>query len=472
MAQLDTGGVGRASRPKASAASRPTGHFIWQPRPVNVWVAGEAFNSLEAHALAELRKRLEARGCVFVTTPDQATALGPVAHLAIGFGKSLEEEANPRRIYGRLPKPRGSVLMITATDRIPEDDLFAFARGQLLRKAAHMGITVEGDVQGTQARRALWAAMAGNYRLLEDKETAIFDSLALRAQANAGAQRVTSHEGDDETRLSWEQWCRSPLHSDIAQAAHALGSAGIIEDRVSLEQFGSSQQAGTVLRFLERAALGEGMRSQLDPALRIMGVTASGGGKINVSPDPMAGHVVPISQLTWNGYVRALPRGCPIIYAAPSVETHENGMIYLAGAVVNAGLVSGFESFLQFLADHFARHERIDILPSGLQPTVLAIDHFHRHPDKASIDQAKVEIVSPDRAVFPEIDFPCGVRESELNLLSAVFQAKSFRARGPLAKTVIAVLPGHGSVAISGASRQELTDILLHGINMGQVAGV
>ncbi len=472
MVHLDTGVAGAPSRWEAKEASGGKSQYVWRPRPVNVWVAGEPFNKLQEHALAQLRQRLEARGCVFVSSPDQATAHGPVAHLAIGFGKTLEEEANPRHIYGRLPKPRGTVLMITATRHIPEGDLFAFARGQLLRKGAHIGITIEGDLQRPRIGRALWAAMAGNYHVLQGDETALLDSLALRAQAHAGAERVTGHDGDDPTRLSWEQWRRSPLHGDIARAAHALGQAGIIEDKVPLEQFGSARQVSVVLRFLERAALGEGMRSQLDPDLRVMGVTASGGGKINVSPDPMAGHVVPVSQLTWNGYVRALPPDCPVAYAAPSVETHENGMIYLAGALVNAGLVDGFDSFLGFLKDHFARHDRIDILPSGLQAKVLAIDHFHRHPSQARLDTTKVEVVYPDKARFPEIDFPCGVRDAELHLLSAIFQARAFREKGLLRKMVIAVLPGHGSAALWGGPRQELTDMLAHGIQMEQVAGV
>lgn len=444
----------------------------WQPRPVNIWVAAEPANTLEAHVLARLRERLEANGCVFVSSPAQETALGSAAHLAIGFGRNLEEEADPRRVYGRLPKPRGIVLMITATERIPDGDLFALARGQLLKKAGHIGMTVEGDLSGTAARRVLWAAMAGNHRLLQDDPEAMLDNLALRIQAHAAAEKVTRHDGDDEDRLSWEEWRTSPVHRDIAEAAHALGNAGLIEDRVSLEQFGSSKQATTVLRFLERAALGEGMRSQLDPHLRVMGVTASGGGKINVSADPLAGHVVPISQLTWNGYVRASPRDCPVVYSAPSVETHENGVIYLAGALINAGLVDDLDSLVQYIKDHLARHGRIDVLPEGMPPKALAIDHFHRHPQPNGVDPNKVEIVSTDTAYFPEIDFPCGVREAELHLLSAVFKAHSFRARGPLRTVVLAVLPGHGSCAIWGGERRELTAILTGGMRMDAVAGV
>ncbi len=451
------------------AEGDPIREYVWRPRPINVWVGINPCNKLQWHVLHELRERLEAGGCIFVQTPREETEIGSAAHLAIGFGTRLGEEIPPNVVYGRLPKPRGTALMITTVERIPETDLFDLARGQLVRKGGHIGILVEGDPDGTTVRRALWASMAGNHRLLEGNEKDIFDDLALRVQVHAGAEKINKHEGDDETIISWPEWKESPVHRDIAQAGRALGEAGIIEDKVVLDQYGSSRQVRLVLRFLERAALGEGMRSQLDPKLRIMGVTATGGGKINVSPDPMDGDVIPIGRLTWKGYVRAIPRGCPITFREPSIETHENGMVYLAGALVNAGLVDSFDSFLRFLKDHFARHERIDILPEGMQPKVLAIEHFHRQPKKGSIkDPSKVELVYPDPERFPRIDFPCGVREAEMQLLSALFRARAFREPGPLDKVVIAILPGHGSVALYGGPRQELTDILINGMEMEQ----
>jgi hypothetical protein len=363
--------------------------------------------------------------------------------------------------------------MITTVDAIPEQELFDLARAQLVRKASHDGILIEGDPNGTRVRRALWASMAGNFRLLDGAEADIFDSLVLRAQAHAGAEKINQHAGDAENWMTWEAWCQSPVHRDIAQAAHALGEVHIIEDEVVLSHYGSDRQSGEILRFLERAALGESMRSQLDPSLRVMGVTATGGGKVNVSPDPLDGHLMPISQLTWTGYVRAIPSGCPITFKDPSIETHENGMVYLAGTLVNAGLVDSLDSFLQFLGDHFARHDRIDILPTGLQPKVLAIDHFHLQPGVSSIREPdKVELVKPDPARFPDIDFPCGVREAEMHLLSALFQARAFNRPGPLDKVILAVLPGHGTVAVYGGDRQTLTEMLIHGMEMEEVARV
>jgi len=424
-------------------------------------------NNLLLHALDELRPRLEALGCIFVPVPDMETRLGHIAHLAIGFGANLREEIKPMTVYGRLPKPRGTVLVITAVESIPETNLFDLARGQLIRKASQIGIIVEGDLKGTKMRRALWASMAGNCRLFEGCEQDIWDSLAFRVWAHVGAEKVNKHEGDDETSLTWEEWARSPVHADIAQAGRALGKANIIEDKVCLDQYGSDRQVREVLGFLERAALGEGMRSQLDTRLRVMGVTTTGGGKITVSPDPWRGQIVPIKQLTWKGYVRAIPRGCPVTFADPSIETHENGMVYLAGALVNAGLVNSFDSFMQFLKDYFAKQDRIDILPAGMQAKVVAIEHFHRQPKRDTIkNPPQVEIVYPDEELFPRIDFPCGVRQAEMQLLSALFRAQAFKEPGPLDRVVIAVLPGHGSVAVYGGARQVLTDILINGMEM------
>lgn len=441
--------------------------YVWQPRPINVWIGMNPANQLQLHVLRAMQERLEAQGCVFVHMPGEETELGAETHLGIGFGMNLREEIRPSAVYGRLPKPRGTVLMITAVETIPQEDLFTVARGQLVKKAGQLGILVEGDLAGTEVRRALWASMAGNHSLLTGDEGNILDNLALRVLAHAGAEKINIYAGDDETPISWGAWSQSPVHGDIAQAGLALGKAFIIEDKVILDQYGTDRQAREVLSFLERGALGEGMRSQLDPTLRVMAVTSTGGGKINVNPDPMAGQIIPISQLTWNGYVRAIPRGCPITFNDPSIETHENGLVYLAGALINAGLVNSFDGFLEFLRDHFAHHETIDILPAGMQPKATAMEHFHRQPIRETIKHpGMVELVYPDEARFPPIDFPCGVRPAELQLLSAIFNSQAFRQPGQLGKVVIAILPGHGSVAVYDGPRPELTDILINEMEM------
>ncbi len=462
------------AQPVLSAARDRSDGYCWQPRALNVWVGRPPQNPLQAYLLQELRERLEAVGCIFVEDAAQPTPLGPVAHLGMIFGRDLDEEIDPFATLGQMPKPRGSVLVINTVESLPDVPLFDLARGQLVKLAGHFGILVEGHLESTDIRRGLWASMAGNNRLLGGSAEAILDSLALRILAHAGAEKINDHDADEPMGLTWEAWSASPVHADIAEASRALGAAGVIEDEVPLGSYGTGEQVGSILRFLNRAALGEGMRSQLDPALRIMAVTTSGGSKINVSADPRDGHLVPIRQISRFGYVRAVPQGCPISFNAPSVETHENGMIYLAGALVNAGRLDSFDSFLAYLDDHFARHDRIDILPEGLTPKFTALEHFHRQPRDGSIrEPQRVEIVTPDVARFPPIDFPCGVREAELALLSALFQAPSFHTPGRLGdRMILAVLPGHGSVALYDGPREELTTLLLNGMALEEIVRV
>lgn len=459
-------------RPVATAERPP---YTWEPRAVNVWVSAKPYNALQAYVLRELQERLEQRGCFFVETPDQETPLGPVAHLGIVFGKDLEEEISPFERLGRMPKPRGMMLVVNTVERIPEGvRLFDLARGQLVRKAGQIGMLVEGDPHGRQVKRVLWASMPGNNILLDGDPDDILDNLALRVQAHVSADKVNQHGGDVKASMTWEEWSASPVHADIARAAWALGEVGIIEDEVPLTHYGTGEQVRSVLRFLSRAAMGEGMRSQIDLDLRVMGVTTTGGNKINVSPDPTDGHVIPIGQLTWDGYVRTIPEGCPIIFIPPSVETHENGMIYLASALVNAGIVDSFESFLGYLRDHFDKNEQIDILPDGKRPKITAIDHFHRQPVVDTIKEpGRIEIVYPDTERFPEIDFPCGVREAEYHLLSALFSSEFFLSPGALGdRVIIAVLPGHGSVALYDGPRDELTDVLVNGMQMEEIVRI
>lgn len=453
-------------------ANAYTKRYVWQAQPINIWVAAAPTNTLQAYVLNAIRDRLVAHGCVFVEKPDQSTHLGPVPHLAIGCWDSYEAEISPLEFLTQMPKPRGQGMPLVTVDHIPDDKEIPFdiARGQLVKKSGHIGIIVEGDADTTTMRRVLWASMPGNHIMLEGPEDEVFDSLALRIMAHIGAEKMTGHDGDVEGLLIWEAWAQSPVHEGMARSARVMGEAQLVEDRVPLEQYGTGKQVRHVLSFLNRAALGEGMRSQIDTNLGLMAVTTSGGGKINLSPDPLDGQIVPIVALTRTGYIRAMPEGCPVTFNAPSVETHENGMVYLASALVNAGLVSTFDEFLHYLDDYFSEHDAIPVIPEGMNPAARVLEHFHRQPVMQTIKEPhKVEVVYPDGARFPEIDFPCGVREAELHLLSALFQSTSFTTPGPLDKVVLAVLPGHGSVAISGGPRDELIAVLVEGMEMESV---
>src|SRR5574341_1463258 len=177
------------------------GGYIWRPNPFNVWVGIPPHNRLQRHVLEAVRERLEARGCLFVETPDQPTELGPVAQLGITFGRDLEEEISPLAVLGKMPKPRGMMLAVNTAERIPNLPLFDLARGQLVRTAGHIGVLVEGNLDGAPIARALWASMAGNNRLLEGREDEIIDHIALRVQAHVSAEKVTNYDGDAPTAM-------------------------------------------------------------------------------------------------------------------------------------------------------------------------------------------------------------------------------------------------------------------------------
>ena len=374
-----------------------------------------------------------------------------------------------------MPKPRGAALVINTFAKLPDDrPRFDLGREQIVRKACHITFAAEGDPNGTTFSRVLWASMPGNNVILEGTEDEMIEALGIRILAHSGAGKVNKHEADADPGFGWDDWARSPVHADISAAAHALGAANLIENEIPLRSYASDYHVRNALRFLQRSAMGEGMRSQLDPKLRLMGVTTSGGNKIQVSPDALDGHSIPIKAISWDGYIRAITSDCPINFITPSVETHENAMVYLAGALLNAGLVHDLDTFLTYVRQHIDKHGSIDVLPKGLSPKVTVIDHFHRQPVAGSvINPERVEVVYPDLDRFPEIDFPCGVREAELHLLSALFRSKAFTAREPLnGKVVIAVLPGHGLVAASDCSRTELTDMLINGMEMEEIVRV
>ena len=282
---------------------------------------------LQEHILARLKEYFEEIGCLFVDDPKTATSLGPVAHCGIVFGRDREEEVDPMVRLPMMPKPRGRVLCINTFEKIPEDlPRFDVGREQIVRKACHTTFTAEGDPQGTGFNRVLWASMPGNNVILHGTQDELIRALGIRILAHCGAGKVNEHVSDIDPGFGWETWARSPIHADIASAARALGAAELIENEIPLREYASEGHVRNALRFLQRSAMGEGMRSQLDPQLRLMGVTTSGGNKIHVSPDANDGHSIPIRAISWDGYIRAIPSDCPVNFITPSVETHENAM--------------------------------------------------------------------------------------------------------------------------------------------------
>lgn len=433
-------------------------------------------NELQQYVLREITERLEDEtvGCHFVSLPTtKQGVINPDLRLVVGFSESLQGELPPDVLFGRIPKPRNNVMVLTITTlpNIPEgEDIFDLTRTNLAKKASHFGILVEGKPEKRKIERAIWSSMVGNFSVLEGDQNEILDNLSLRIQAYAGAEKVNNCEGDDVNGVLWREWTASGVHSDIPEAGLILGQAGIIEDKLDLVELASPKQARAILSYLNQGNLSEGMRSQLDPDLRIMAITATGGRKVQVSGDPLSGEIVGIGKLTKDGVLIALLKDCPSNFrgfSRPSVEAHQNGMIYLAGALVNAGHCHDLDSFWCAFQTHLSLSETVPILPKGLEHKATCIEHFHRQPKKGTVkNPERVEIVYPDRNRFPEVEFPCGTREEEWQILSALFNSECFSKPGPLDKVIIVVLSGHGSIAVSGGKREELLDVLVNGMEM------
>lgn len=385
--------------------------------------------------------------------------------------------------YSRLPKPKPLMLLVNTVDHLPDGVDYDSARRQIVRGAAHNGVIFAGDQKGETVRRALWVSTQGNFAVIEGTEEQIYDDVVLRILIHYGAKFVTNRQDyyvldDEQPLLSWEDWSRSPVHSQVWQRAQALASRGLIEDKVDLERFATRSHVSAIMRAINRSALGESMRGALDADLGILAVTRSGGGKVKWSSDPKMGDLVPVSHITRDGYVVAVPDGGgisvdsgsnPIRYADGSVETRESAMIAIAYQLVQKGKVKTYGDFHRWLYEQFRLGDNLvairqaDFLPG------IHIDHIHWHAQPGSFDPNRLEIVSPDPGNFPERDLPCGSESAAMATINALFQSSAFTSPGPtdapLRGKVIAVqLPGHGLVLVANKS-EAISDTVLKGMH-------
>lgn len=440
----------------------------WQPNRICIWVRQEPQNALQAHVFERLAPKLTAAGCELIPQPIAKKRV----HMALHFAHGLDGEVHIMQTLAQLPKPRGlamSIISMTPDEHIPtEGDLFWFARAQVIRKSTQNVLIVQGDARGEPCRM-VWGSFAGNYVIFEPPfDDAFFERLAMRIQIHSGSTYMNQETVNHPNWMTWAQWEQSPAHREIADSGRRLGDANLLEDFIDVKGHTTENHIKATLVWLQRVSFGEGMQSRYDPALRLMGVTATGGGKVNVSADPLDGHTIPIAQIRRDGFVTATPADSPIVHNPPSVETHENGLIYHASALVNAGEIRDYDTFMRYIQDAYERQNTVDIVPEGYMPGVLHMQHFHRQP-VPDFQADWAEVLYPDPRRFPSIDFPCGVREGGEMLLSALYQSEAFVSVGRLEKVLVVVLPGHGSVALTGADRAYLDEAVTQRIPMQNV---
>ena len=450
--------------PEAVVSEKP---YQWENNqyPFNFVVGREPSNPIQTEIFKELRSRLEEGtvGCQLVSTPDQETTLGSHAPMVMVFADgTLESIIRPSEVYLGLPEPRGMPLMINTVRELPSGIDFRFARDQLVRKAANNGVIVEENFE-----RALWISMQGNWMIVTGTPEQVLTNITERILTHYGVPMLNQKQDDESADFTWEDWAASGVHADISEAAKRLGEAGIIQDKVNLAKYADPLQARLIMTALNMSGeFGESMRSQRALA-NVIAFTNSGAGKVKVNPNPKEGHLIPVTQLTEDGYIVAHPAGSPVNDRfKPSVETHENGLIYLAGALTQAGEVENFDQFLRYVENGFRDKGRIAIFPDGLASKVEYVDHFHGRP--LDYNPVKVVLVEPDFQRFPRLDFPCGSLPAARMAVGALLNLKLFRDPGPSetplwGKVIVVSLPGHGSIAIcdKSLSREEFTDILL-----------
>lgn len=469
--------------------SRSDVNHAWRPNRFNFCVGAnqEPRNNLQRAILSHLKDGLTnpSVGCILVDSPGQETKIASHAQLVIVFSEGLEATISPWDNYYLLHRPHekqpplGLLFMVNTVEQLPDTVDFDFARQQIVRKSCHNGVIFEGDPDSHSIKRALWISTQGNFKTVEapkdypgEPEEYIFENVLLHIMAHYGSEMVNRRYDAVLSDLTWKQYAASFVHQDIATAAQQLGEAGIIEDSINLKKYVRKWHAMAILEAMHKAGLGESMRSAYDPNLGLMLVTRSGPGKVKVSPNPLDGHLVPVSQITRDGYVVTTPTDAPIKWVNSSVETHESGETLIVGAAAQAGEVGDFEGADDFLERQFENQDSVDVVPKGYPFKVTQIDHFHWWPDPSSLNQERDEIVYPDTRYFPWVDWPCGSKQASRALLSAFFLSPTFSQPGPPhsplnGKFIFALLPGHGTVVIhDGPNRQELTNAIINEIRL------
>lgn len=439
---------------------------VWKPRPFNIHVLRPPKTTAEKDVLAMIQDRLGLAGCIFVDHPHEKTDVADNAAMHIVFADGTYDSLiDPFSTYGILPKPKGRLFMVNVVDKLPEKVDFDFARGQLVKKSCHNGIVItEGG------GKIGWASMQGNYNLLSEKPENNFNNSALRMLYHYGAPMI-SKRYDVPSQIEWGSWVSSSVHKEMSKGARRLGDEGIIEDRVYFERYAPKLHA-RALEWIVNKTLGESMRVSSKDGF--LAVTKSGGGKVNVSDDPKKGDLIPISHITSDGYVIAGLQGKPLLlrFNNSSVETREAAEIIIARQLLQKGEVKNFQDYNNRLKNNFDSQRFIPVtFKEGLSQN-LEIDHAHWHVDTKMTGSSrfdlpvnghihKIEVVFPDSSISPPVDGPCGSISARDQTFSALFKSRAMVQKSDLETTVFVNLPGHGYIAVSPRSREELTDMII-----------
>lgn len=383
--------------------------------------------------------------------------------IVLGNGE-LHSRSSSLTLHRHLPKPASRFFFVNTVNKLPNDVNHDRARRELVAAACHNGVIFEGNA--IHPEKALWISTQGNFQILRGTSQEIYQEIARRAQIHYGSVPANKRYNGG-LRLPWKEWKQSKIHSNTAEAAHRLGDVGVIENEVDLEKYTADKRLARLeARAFNENGIGESMRSELDPR-GYMGITRSGGGKVEVDENPKKGHIIPVWAITEDGYVVPDIAHKPLLTSLRngSVETHENGVIRLINSLALAGVIDNYQEGLRWIQQRFSQERFIPIQPKDLPlSSIVVIDHGHRHTTK--VYDPNIKIGEPDFRYFPKIDFPCGSRQAAWALLSGLMQFEEFYRPEGLNKTIIMInLPGHGYVAF-GKDRRALTEALINGTEL------
>lgn len=448
---------------------------VWNPKPVDLSIGNDFSNSLQETIFDELNQRLThpAIGGKLRDVPNKNTPPEDRPNMITMFGSGeLNSTLRSTRLYLTLPLPKPRFLLINTVPKFPNMD-FDFSRWQLFSGACHNGVIFEGNHNDKKTHRALWVSMQGNHKFIEGTQDEIYDNVTRRILAHYGATFLEHRKDTPPTQgVSWQDWSSSSVHQEVSLAAqtlgnHRIGEENIIQNEVNLKQFGDSRQSEAILDALKKdSGLGESMRWQLVNINGhwIMAVTRSGGGKVEVSSNPDDGHLVPLLNLTKDGYEVLDFSNSPVSkYSNGSVESHESGRSALHSALAMSGEAGSFQEAEDWIASEFQNNGAIPIIPEGMQPMFTVGDHIHWFT--LALNPQYIEVVKPDTRYFPyDQDFPCGSIEGARSLLSALWLSPAFQNPDPVedplqGKLLVAELGGHGMMAY-GNNREQVTNAL------------
>lgn len=441
------------------------GHYPLEYLPINYSIAGNPRTSLQDKVIEGLEEQFrspELKGkCLPV--PDRKTPLDQRPNTIVVFGESkLLSRSDSLNIHGKLPKPAAHFLLINTVDKLPDIVTPDMGLSIILHGASHCAAIFEGD---KNPKRALWVSTQGNLLVITGNPEEIYREIARRTQIHYGSPFLTNRHNGGRTLL-WGVWAQHSIHADISDSAHQLGDAGIKENEVNLNQHTpDSRLARKVRDAFNSNGIGKSMQSQL--GLGVMGVTRSGGGKVEVDANPRAGHTVPVWAITKDGYIVPDIANKPLLlsYRNGSVETHESGLFRLVHSAALAGEVNSFEEALPWVQKRLYKDGFIPIQPTDLPSSdMIYLDHDHKKADKARARY--IRIGSPNRRHFQKTDYACGSMHAAWNALSGFMEFDEFYVEGGFRSKVFVVnLDGHGFVA-AGEDRKTVTYALINDIDL------